>query len=47
MLTQHDDERFGSCTLHRECEAVCPKGISVENIAIMNREMLAASRKAR
>ena len=47
MLAQHDDEPFGSCTLHRECEAVCPKGIAVENIAIMNREMLAASRKAR
>ena len=47
MVTQHDDEGFGSCTLHRECEAVCPKGISVENIAIMNRELLAAARRAR
>ncbi len=33
---------FGSCTNYRECEAVCPKGISVDWIARMNRDHLAA-----
>jgi succinate dehydrogenase / fumarate reductase iron-sulfur subunit len=35
-----DDEGFGGCTNHGECEAVCPKGISVKNIAFMNRDTL-------
>ncbi|HKO58014.1 MAG TPA: succinate dehydrogenase/fumarate reductase iron-sulfur subunit [Thermoanaerobaculia bacterium] len=39
------DEMFGSCTLFRECEAVCPKGISVDFIARMNRDYLAAKFK--
>ncbi len=38
MIAQMDAEQFGSCTNHYECEAVCPKNISVENIAKMNRE---------
>ena len=38
---------FGSCTLFRECEAVCPKDISVSFIARMNRDYLAASCKSR
>lgn len=38
MIAQMDSEQFGSCTNHYECEAVCPKNISVENIAKMNRE---------
>jgi succinate dehydrogenase / fumarate reductase, iron-sulfur subunit len=38
---------FGSCTLFRECEAVCPKEISVEFISRMNRDYLAAKFKAR
>lgn len=38
MLAQMDAEQFGACTNHYECEAVCPKNISVENIAKLNRE---------
>lgn len=38
MIAQMDQEQFGACTNHYECEAVCPKNISVENIAKMNRE---------
>ncbi len=33
---------FGSCTNHGECEAACPKGISIDNIAIMNRDYFRA-----
>lgn len=40
MVKQMDDEGFGHCTNERECEAVCPKGISIRNIARMNREYL-------
>ena len=43
MVQAMDHEGFGNCTMHRECEAVCPKGISVNFIARMNREYLAAS----
>jgi succinate dehydrogenase / fumarate reductase iron-sulfur subunit len=32
------EEFFGSCTNHRECEAACPKGISIDFIALMNRD---------
>ena len=32
------EEYFGSCTNHRECEAACPKGISIDFIADMNRD---------
>ena len=42
MVEQMEDEGFGSCTNHRECEAVCPKGISIEWIARMNRDYLKA-----
>jgi succinate dehydrogenase / fumarate reductase iron-sulfur subunit len=42
MVQRMDDEGFGHCTSHKECEAVCPKGISIEFIAKMNREYLAA-----
>ena len=38
---------FGSCTLFRECEAVCPKEIPVSFIARMNRDFLAAKVKSR
>jgi succinate dehydrogenase / fumarate reductase, iron-sulfur subunit len=37
------EEMFGSCTLYGECEAVCPKEISIDFIARMNRDYLAAS----
>jgi succinate dehydrogenase / fumarate reductase iron-sulfur subunit len=39
------DEMFGSCTMFGECEAVCPKGISIDFIARMNRDYLAAKFK--
>jgi succinate dehydrogenase / fumarate reductase iron-sulfur subunit len=38
MVAQMDQELFGACTNHYECEAVCPKDIKVSNIAKMNRE---------
>jgi succinate dehydrogenase / fumarate reductase iron-sulfur subunit len=43
MVAQMDAEGFGSCTNHEECEAACPKGISVEFIARMNRDFMRAS----
>jgi succinate dehydrogenase / fumarate reductase iron-sulfur subunit len=43
MVAQMDAEGFGTCTNHGECEASCPKGISVENIARMNRDFIKAS----
>jgi succinate dehydrogenase / fumarate reductase iron-sulfur subunit len=43
MVARMDAERFGSCTNHGECEAACPKGISLETIARMNRDYIAAS----
>ena len=38
---------FGSCTNHRECEAVCPKLISIDFIALMNRDYIKAQFKQR
>jgi succinate dehydrogenase / fumarate reductase iron-sulfur subunit len=35
-------EGFGDCSNHGECEAVCPKGISIDAIARMRREYLRA-----
>jgi succinate dehydrogenase / fumarate reductase iron-sulfur subunit len=43
MVAQMDKEGFGGCTNQYECEAVCPKGISVAGIALMNRDYLGAS----
>ncbi len=43
MVAQMDAEGFGSCTNTGACEAECPKGISIANIARMNREYLGAS----
>ena len=40
MVTQMDKEGFGYCSNEKECEAVCPKSISIRNIARMNREFL-------
>jgi succinate dehydrogenase / fumarate reductase iron-sulfur subunit len=45
MVAQMDAEMFGSCTNHFECEAVCPKEISVSMIAKMNREYARALKK--
>jgi succinate dehydrogenase / fumarate reductase iron-sulfur subunit len=42
MLRQMDDCGFGNCSNERECEAVCPKEISITNIARLNREYLKA-----
>ena len=42
MVAQMDAEGFGHCTTHQECEAACPKGISIGFIAKMNRELLSA-----
>ena len=43
MVAQMDEEKFGTCTNHYECEAACPKEISVEFIARMNRDYIRAS----
>lgn len=40
MVAQMDDEGFGDCSNHGECEAACPKEISIEHIATMRREYL-------
>lgn len=45
MVHQMDAEGFGNCTNTGACEVECPKGISLENIARMNREYLSASMK--
>ncbi|NGZ89712.1 succinate dehydrogenase/fumarate reductase iron-sulfur subunit [Psychroflexus maritimus] len=45
MVDQMDKEGFGNCTNTGACEIECPKGISLENIARLNREYLAASLK--
>ena len=47
MVAQMDAEGFGHCTNHYECEAACPKQISVEFIARMNRDFLLAMMKSR
>ena len=43
MVEQMDHEGFGNCTNTGACEVECPKGISLENIARMNREYLSAT----
>jgi succinate dehydrogenase / fumarate reductase iron-sulfur subunit len=42
MVEQMDKEGFGNCTNTGACEVECPKGISIENIARLNREYLRA-----
>ncbi len=42
MVEQMEEEGFGSCSNYRECEAVCPKEISIDWIARMNRDYLSA-----
>jgi len=42
MVRQMDEEGFGNCTNTGACEVECPKGISIENIARMNRELIKA-----
>ena len=43
MVAQHDIEGFGACTNHGECEAACPKEISMSFIAQMNRDLIKAT----
>jgi succinate dehydrogenase / fumarate reductase iron-sulfur subunit len=43
MVLQMDKEGFGNCSNEYQCEAACPKGISVENIARMNKDFLKAN----
>jgi succinate dehydrogenase / fumarate reductase, iron-sulfur subunit len=47
MVNQMDSEGFGSCSNHRECEAACPKEISISFIARMNRDYIKASANKR
>jgi len=42
MLRKMDELGFGACTNERECEAECPKEISITNIARLNREFIKA-----
>ena len=43
MVDQMEDEGFGYCTLHGECQEACPKEISIDFITRMNRDYLTAS----
>ena len=43
MVAQMDLEHFGGCTLFGECQEACPKGISIDEIARMNRDFWMAS----
>jgi succinate dehydrogenase / fumarate reductase iron-sulfur subunit len=43
MVRQMDEEGFGNCTNTGACEVECPKEISIENIARMNRELIKAA----
>ena len=43
MTKRHDEEGFGNCTNHGACEIACPKGISVDNIARLNRDLIRAT----
>lgn len=42
MVHAHDEEGFGACTNIGECTAVCPKGIPLETISRLNRDLLGA-----
>jgi succinate dehydrogenase / fumarate reductase iron-sulfur subunit len=46
LVAQLEKEAFGSCTNFGECEAVCPKGISIDFIAMMNRDWLSSAFRA-
>lgn len=47
MVARMDKEGFGNCSNEYECEAACPKEISVSNIARMNREFLSAQKTSK
>jgi succinate dehydrogenase / fumarate reductase iron-sulfur subunit len=42
MVATMDEEHFGHCTNHGACQNACPKGISVDNIALLNRDLMQA-----
>ena len=42
MVDTMDAEGFGSCTNYTDCEAACPKAISTDHIAVLNREFIRA-----
>ena len=43
MVAQMEDEEFGACTFHGECQEACPKEISIDNIVRMNRDYIKAN----
>ncbi|MFE1169429.1 succinate dehydrogenase/fumarate reductase iron-sulfur subunit [Nocardiopsis sp. NPDC058789] len=45
MINQHDHEDFGGCTNIGECAAVCPKGIPLDTISQLNRDLLGSLSK--
>ena len=45
MVKQMDEEGFGNCSNTGACEVECPKGISLDNIAMMNREFVKSTVK--
>jgi succinate dehydrogenase / fumarate reductase iron-sulfur subunit len=47
MVVQMDSEGFGHCTLYGECQDACPKEISIDTIARMNRDFMVATVSAR
>ncbi len=47
MVGRMDEVGFGNCTNHAECEMECPKGISISNIARLNREFIKAALASR
>jgi len=47
MVSQMDEEGFGNCTVTGACEVECPKEISLENIARMNREYIMAKARSK
>jgi succinate dehydrogenase / fumarate reductase iron-sulfur subunit len=47
MVAQMDSEGFGHCTLYGECQDACPKEISIDTIARMNRDFMVATMSAR
>ncbi len=47
MVEAHDDAGFGNCTNHGACQLACPKGISVDYIAQLNRDLVRATLRAR
>ena len=47
MVAHHDAEGFGGCTFHGECQIACPKEISIDTIAHMNRDYMSATAASR